>query len=106
MIRFSCHCGYELEVPAEQAGGYIQCPKCGRLNDVPLLNDLPNLATDGTFKLEEPVPEDADRLNDAVRVYTHSKLDEFGNEIDLRGKVGGDDEEGPIDLAYESREPE
>ena len=106
MIHFRCHCSQEIEVPSDQAGGYIQCPNCGRLNDVPLLSDLPNLTEDGTYKIEEPVPDDPDRLHDAARVYTPSRVDEFGQEIDLRRKVGGDDPSGPIDLAYESRQPE
>ncbi|MCC6239734.1 MAG: hypothetical protein IT448_05520 [Phycisphaerales bacterium] len=53
MISFPCHCGWQLEVPEELAGGEIQCPNCFKLNDVPTLNDLTNLRSDGTFELKD-----------------------------------------------------
>lgn len=52
MIRFSCRCNHPFQLDKSEAGGLAQCPKCGRLNDVPTLSDLPNLAEDGTYQLD------------------------------------------------------
>src|SRR5687767_10841442 len=46
MIRFPCHCRYTFEVADDMAGGLLQCPKCGRLNDVPTLSDLGGINPD------------------------------------------------------------
>jgi prepilin-type processing-associated H-X9-DG protein len=35
MIRFSCECGKQLQVPDESAGGHTVCPDCGRDVRVP-----------------------------------------------------------------------
>ena len=53
MIRFNCHCTHEFLVPEDQAGSLVQCPKCGRLNDVPTLSDLEHLEDGGIFKMDE-----------------------------------------------------
>ena len=49
MISFACRCKHRFSLPDDQAGGIIQCPDCGRLNDVPTLDDLdePLHALDG-----------------------------------------------------------
>lgn len=85
MITFPCHCGKSLEVPEELAGGLIQCPDCGKLNDVPTLDDLSHLRDDGTLELvdEEPARPDPGQLARFVRYYG-PKHDERGEEIDLR----------------------
>ena len=43
MIDFVCHCGFGFSVQDDMAGALVQCPKCRRLNDVPLLSDLEHL---------------------------------------------------------------
>jgi len=85
MIQFNCHCSYRFEVPQDQAGGLIQCPQCGRLNDVPTLSDIVNLDDDGIYKLDN-VPEPPHQtLDEAHRIYTRSHVDDTtGEEIDLR----------------------
>lgn len=79
-----------IEVPADQAGLTVQCPQCGRLNDVPNVGDLPNLDKDGNYKVQDihlrPEPE---RLAELHRTFSRDRVDEFGVEIDLRGPVGG-----------------
>ena len=47
MIRFVCTCGHRLEVPDDEAGNSLQCPKCGLLVDVPTLSELQNFTEDG-----------------------------------------------------------
>lgn len=68
------------------AGGLIQCPACGLLNDVPLRSDLTNLSSDGTYNIEL-APEPADQnepLAQFERAYARSRTDARGEEIDLR----------------------
>ena len=56
MIEFPCPCGrYTFSVPEDMAGGLVQCPKCGRLNDIPTLSDLALIAEDGTYKVVDAV---------------------------------------------------
>ena len=40
MIRFHCTCKHVFETDDNMSGGLVQCPKCGRLNDIPTLSDL------------------------------------------------------------------
>jgi hypothetical protein len=88
MIRFNCHCTHEFLVPEDQAGGLVQCPKCSRLNDVPLLSDLDNLDQDGTFKMDESGrPPPKNHIADASRAFTREKHDDRGDDIDLRPSV-------------------
>lgn len=86
MIAFPCTCGFRFEVPAELAGTPIQCPQCGRLNDVPLLSDLPNLDEDGTLRLlEDDGPEtQQNREEELLRAYRPSRQDYDGTDYDLR----------------------
>jgi len=89
MIKFPCRCSHVFSVTEDQAGGVIQCPKCGRLNDVPTLGDLNHLNDDGTLKIADedelqPAGDDRHRLAELHRIYTRSHVDEEGNEIDLR----------------------
>jgi hypothetical protein len=85
MIRFTCLCQERLEVPQDLAGGTIQCPHCGRLNDVPTLSDLPHLADDGTYKVDVERPKDDPlRLAELSIIYSKGTTDADGDVIDLR----------------------
>ncbi|MDB5333778.1 MAG: hypothetical protein JWP03_4929 [Phycisphaerales bacterium] len=95
MIRFSCHCGHGFELADDTAGSDVQCPACGRLNDVPFMGDLSRLSGDGTYALDDqPPPTEPDRLTGLAYVFAKSKLDAEGNEIDLRN-----DPNEPIDAS-------
>lgn len=86
MISFPCNnCREELSVPADLAGGEIQCPRCGWLASVPLLSDLPNLQPDGTLVVGPAVRyEDAGRLETLARVFGKRRVDDNGELIDNR----------------------
>ena len=87
MIRFACTCGHRFTLPDDEAGGLIQCTRCGRLNDVPNHSDLQSLAPDGTYALDAggpPVKEEPERMAELRIIYARTKVDEEGNEIDLR----------------------
>ncbi|MCC7349507.1 MAG: hypothetical protein IT446_02965 [Phycisphaerales bacterium] len=108
MIRFPCHCGHEFELPEEMAGGLMQCPHCGRLNDVPTLSDLANLGVDGTYNMESTTSTaEADRMSQLRRAFTRQKNDPAGSPIDLLptlddvDRVGSDD--GPLSLSDQVR---
>lgn len=108
MIRFPCHCGHEFELPEDSAGGTIQCPHCGRLNDVPTLSDLANLTSDGTFKINQPAASiEADRMAQLRRAFARRRNDDSGNPIDLRPTLDEVDqigaEEIPLSLADQVR---
>jgi hypothetical protein len=88
MIRFSCNCGNEFEVPADMAGGEIQCDNCGKLNDVPTLSDLQNIEDGGIFKVGEvTVTPPSTLLAEAQRAFTRDKQDGYGEDIDMRPDV-------------------
>src|SRR4051812_39500294 len=88
MIRFNCHCTHEFLVPEDQAGGLVQCPKCSRLNDVPLLSDLANLDEDGMFKMDAaPKAPPSTMLGEATRAFSREKRDGRGEDIDMRASV-------------------
>src|ERR1041385_9242088 len=96
MIRFACTCHTVLEVSDDFAGTSLQCPKCKRLVDVPTLSDLQSLDADGTFKMDrEPVHDEPNRLADLKRAFAPTRVDEQGNEIDLRERFG--EASGPLD---------
>ena len=60
MIKFPCRCSHLFTLDDEMAGGMIQCPRCGLLNDVPSLNDLQNILPDGTIDIElAPIKDDS-----------------------------------------------
>jgi hypothetical protein len=85
MIDFACICGERLSVPEDQAGGMLQCPACNRLVDVPNLSDLKQIAQDGTYVVDEtPIAEDPNRIHVLTRAFTTHRVDDAGNEIDLR----------------------
>jgi hypothetical protein len=86
MIQFPCRCGNVFRLEDEQAGASLQCPKCGLLNDAPLLEDLPRLAEDGTYKLDasEPAPKPRMALADLVQGLGLDPEDPKASAIDLR----------------------
>jgi hypothetical protein len=67
----------------------VQCPQCGRLNDVPLLSDLENLDDGGVYKLDEApsLQPDPERIAELTRVFTKDHYDSDGQPIDLRGTL-------------------
>lgn len=86
MIKFPCHCSYLFKLEDDMAGSLIQCPKCGRLNDIPLLSDLEHIAEDGTFKLDDsslPVKEEPGQRLEELDL-TFSRLRAKEEDIDLR----------------------
>lgn len=88
MIRFPCACQHHhFEVDEEFAGRQLQCPKCGRLNDVPTLSDLASISDDGTYKMDATIDRHEaaeDRLAQLQRAFARTRVDEWGREIDLR----------------------
>lgn len=107
MIEFKCHCSQPISVDDEQAGGLIQCPRCGRLNDVPTLSDLRNLDADGGFKISElEIVEEPQRLQRVTEAFTRNRYDESGEEIDLRPTIDDVDRAGidEIPLATDERD--
>src|ERR1051325_8889402 len=106
MIRFPCPCGFQFEVPDDACGTSLQCPQCKLLVDVPALDDLAHLESDGTIRLEpESVQEKANRDAELMRVYRPQRQDDNGNDYDLRNtfedilKAGVD--ERPLELKDE-----
>lgn len=118
MITFPCVCkNYVFELPQELAGSEIQCPECGRLNDVPTLSDLSSIDDDGTLRLTDTPSrrtDDPATLRELLHVYAKEKFDEDGNPIDLRqtpDEMGGSaaseqtDERDEIPLASQAHTP-
>jgi hypothetical protein len=108
MIRFECRCQHVFEVPPEMAGDAIQCPQCGLLNDVPVLSQLADLDEHGMYKVgEDTTLKEPDRLEQLNRSFAPTRVDEYGNDIDLRTtmeefrKLGADDD--ILDLAADAR---
>jgi hypothetical protein len=84
-IQFPCHCGYVFDQPVDRAGSAVQCPKCGRLNDIPSLSDLQSLSADGTLLLKPSAPKpEPRRIAQVNRHFNPHRVDAQGNEIDLR----------------------
>lgn len=53
MIQFRCSCGHGLSVPEADAGGSVQCSRCGRLRSIPALDELAAMEEDGTIRVSE-----------------------------------------------------
>jgi hypothetical protein len=85
MIEFSCVCKqYKFSLPPDMAGGLIQCPTCRRLVDVPTLAELAQIDEDGGYKFEgESTSKELDAKM-AIRAFSSRRVDEYGEEIDLR----------------------
>jgi hypothetical protein len=99
MIEFACRCKHRFSVADNLAGDVIQCPACGRLNDIPTLDDLPHLDKDGAFDVYQERPkDDQSRLAELGIIYAKGSRDAEGDEIDLRLPAGDAD---PIPLAGE-----
>ena len=106
MIEFPCMCGHNFSLPDDEAGGLIQCLQCNRLNDIPTLTELGQIARDGTYKMGDAHQRDGQAdAADMAYVYQKGLYDDQGNEIDLRMT----DEEraavgvrGPIELVPDS----
>src|SRR3954452_23725902 len=116
MIRFVCTCGHRFEVADDMGGVSIQCPKCHLLVDVPSMHELGSFTDEGTYRLDanEGLPTDnPDRLADLGIIYSKTKIDEEGNEIDLRTLPAGrstvrgfyDEEEDAGEIDLKPREP-
>jgi len=119
MIKFPCHCGHHFAVEDEQAGGAIQCPQCGRLNDIPTLSDLEHIE-EGVFKLDppphggqvhEPGPsqvlpydEKPDALEQLRRAFGKGKTEDGGAEIDLRPSIDDIRKAGDIEIPLALRD--
>src|SRR5437762_1202833 len=105
MIKFPCACGFEFEVPEQMAGSPLQCPRCMRLNDVPLLSDLGQLDKDGTI-LMEPIPleEEGKREAELKRAYMPRRHDESGDEYDLRATFEEVVEAGADEIPLEMKD--
>ena len=85
MIDFPCHhCAFKFSVPADLAGGTIQCPECGFLADVPTHGDREAILPDGTYRMDAPEAPAADGLAKAMYAFNRDSLDDEGNEKDLR----------------------
>ena len=85
MIRFPCTCGHVFELPDDRSGGLEQCPACSRLNDIPTLSDLTNIADDGTFLIDEPFEHtDHISLGHLHEAFAPGTIDPSGREIDYR----------------------
>jgi hypothetical protein len=85
VIKFPCKCGHAFNLTEDQAGGLVQCPRCGLLVDVPTLSDLANMNADGTFGFSQHnVATDNTTAADLHRVFTNKTVDSQGREKDLR----------------------
>jgi hypothetical protein len=97
-----------FEVADEEAGGLVQCPRCGLLRDIPNASDLKGLDDEGLYKLDDNEPRaEPGRLAELGHVFQPGRVDEQGEEIDLRQTI--DDlmeagtEEVPLELKEELR---
>ena len=71
MIEFPCKCGFRFKLDDEQAGGTIQCDRCGLLSDIPLHQDLAAINEDGTYKMDEsPTLQNPQAAADLIYVFT------------------------------------
>jgi hypothetical protein len=95
VIRFRCKCSNWLNVQDNMSGESIQCPKCGILLDVPTLDDLANIAEDGTLKVNNPqapmahrdghkrvAPSITNRQDSSDRRQTVEEFLELDNHVD------------------------
>jgi hypothetical protein len=111
-IHFPCPCGHLFDEPLDRAGAALQCPKCGRLNDIPTLSDLQSLSADGTLLLKPDAPRvERHRIAVVNRHFNPHRLDAHGNEIDLRNThedladVGAPPESDQIPLRQKDARP-
>jgi hypothetical protein len=85
MIEFNCVCRqYKFSLPPEMAGSLIQCPTCRRLVDVPTLDEMAHIDSDGGYKFDGESKSKKLDAKTAARAFTSARVDEFGQEIDMR----------------------
>ncbi len=88
MIKFPCKCGNVFNLTDDMAGGMLQCPRCGLLNDIPTLGELANLSEDGTVKLAErsisSQVHDQNAIAQMHVAFSPHTTDSLGREKDLR----------------------
>lgn len=85
MIEFNCVCKqYKFSLPPEMAGSLIQCPTCRRLVDVPTLDELAHIDTDGGYKFDGESQSKKLDAKIATRAFSSQRVDEYGQEIDMR----------------------
>jgi hypothetical protein len=88
MIKFPCKCEHIFNLTEDMAGGLIQCPRCGLLNDIPSLEDAPFINEDGTFELEEAHDvSDGIALPELHEAFSPGTVDAHGREKDLRNTI-------------------
>src|SRR5438067_531164 len=105
MIDFPCHCGQRFSVEDDQAGGTVQCPRCGLLNDVPTLEDLSSITEDGTYTLRPSQKPRHDPLPDMLRVLGRDRVDDEGFEKDLRPSETTFERVGQADEPSDTADP-
>jgi len=85
MIQFPCRCKHLFEFPDDMAGKQVQCPNCQLLVDIPSMDELSQLSEDGTFRVAAPpAGRTPEQLQQMLRTYSKRKVDENGEEVDLR----------------------
>lgn len=106
MIVFPCKCGHGFSLPEDKAGGLIQCPQCGLLNDIPTLSDLGSITDEGTYKIETPVydPAGVERLGQLQRAFAKEKVDAWGREIDLRPTLDEMGGAGAVEIPLDAKD--
>lgn len=105
VIRFPCKCGHRFEVPIDQAGGTIQCSRCGLLADIPLLSDLEHIASDGTMMMQPAAPRvEPNRLGTLTRAFGPDHADSTGQEKDLRPTYDDIVRAGVEPIPYDEKE--
>ncbi len=92
MVKFRCSCGHQFNVTDDKAGTDIQCPRCGILVAIPSASEALNLNEDGTYSVQKITPEPS-RIGKLRHLYGRQKIDETGQDIDLRGPAEADEEQ-------------
>lgn len=94
MIVFLCKCGQTISVKDDEAGLSMQCPGCKCLVDVPTINDLESMESDGTLRMQ-PELQTPPQLHEKMRAFgkksdMRMNVDEFlaiGDEIPLADEI-------------------
>ncbi len=108
MIRFSCKCGLEFNLPEDRAGSMVQCPRCALLVDVPTADELAWMSDDGTLAVDGDAAGTAGHavpgqtLAQMYRAYSRKLTHADGVPIDLRPDYA-DDAAAPV---VETHRPE
>ena len=106
MISFPCKCGQIIEVPDDQAGLTVQCSHCGLLRDIPTLSDLSHLIDDGTYEIEPSMQvKEQHRIDQVRRAFSKERMDDEGDEIDLRPTMSDVKRAGYIEEPQDDQVP-